>query len=339
MSVHSPPEFPNEVPAGWVTLEELTQRCARLGVLPPRRTVLHLGERLASALAYLDSSPRPDARRSPVRWDASPCQVLLGPGGRIGMSVDSTPGAQPQADDSKDKLASLGALLYEALTGTKPKSLKDGETDAILSPSCHRSDLGDDLELVVMRCLYPQKYEPIPSAEALGDLLTELLRQPTSSPENESRTVDPGTCRVTALFLLELFPEVSSHSTLSVTPTGEAPSWLALAHLTAPPEADPNFTVTPSKTSKELLLGNEWDLAEDPVLGLQNEDTSTFNQSAHHNSARELGQRPIDSFVQRRGEEPDLYVGSSDTPHRLLWATLAILGPLVILAIGQALKN
>ena len=201
----SPPEFSNAVPAGWVTLEEVNLRSARRGVLPPLRTLLHLGERLAAALAYVESPPPPGQPHSPVRWYASPCHVLLGPGGRIGMSVDSPPSAhEAQPDAPQEKLSRLGSLLYEALTGVKPTPLQSGSGGSMLEPSCHRPDVGVDLDAALMGCIHPQAYEAVPSAEALRDLLGQLLSQFGSpSPNRTSDPTEAGTCKVTARFLLD----------------------------------------------------------------------------------------------------------------------------------------
>jgi hypothetical protein len=257
------------------------------------------------------------------------------------MSVDSTSNSQTALpDDSQDRIARLGNLLYETLTGVKPTSLQAENGVSTLEPSCHRPDVSADLDAALMGCIDPKADQPIPSAEAFGDLLGHLLRQ--SAPPSPGSTTGPaelGTCKVTALFLLALFPNLSNHSNLTGSPTGEAPPWLPLAHLTPRPKLGPNVPTTPVLTSEDVSLGNEWAMSESDS-GLETNGSSALDQGDQEGAARPMAQQqPLDRFIERRGEQPDLYVESSDTPHRLLWAALAILGPLAILAIGQAFKH
>jgi hypothetical protein len=331
-----PPALAGPVPPGWVSLEEVQGRCVRRGVLPPLRTVLHLGERLAAALAYVHGLPDSDPTSTIVHWDASAAQVLFGPGGHIGMSVASAPprGEGEDSETPSDELVALGALLYETLTGAPPASLEDEDVaqppiagTPLVEPSALRPDVPSDLDATILGCLAAQGYDPISSAEVLRERLAALLEKQsehlsyrgTISPQAQPQEV--GADRVTSRFLLQLFPDRPSHHALSVTAEGSEPTWAALAHRMAAPNDKPSDPAKSTHEPADVPLGNEWDLSFD--------------------SERDARPDPelMDPFIQGRGGEDEAYLGSPNTPHRLLWAALAILGPLAILALGQVLTH
>lgn len=336
LQTSSPLGLVGPVPAGWVSLEEVQERCVRRGVLPPLRTILHLGERLAAALAYVHGLHASDKASATVHWDASAAQVLLGPEGRIGMSVASAlPKEQGEDSDTpNDALRALGALLYETLTGEPPTSPEAegvsqpfGPGTRLLEPSALRPDVPPQLDATLLSCLAAQGSDRIGSAEVLRERLAALLEEQGEHPScrgaraAQTPPQEVGADRVTAHFLLQLFPERPSHQGLSVTAEGSEPSWAALVHRITVPQDKPTGPSPSTHGLGDVPLGNEWDLSDD------SEDEA---QSARS---------PLDPFILRRGDEDDTYSPSPSNPHRLLWAALAVLGPLAILALGQVLTR
>jgi len=295
---------------------------------------------LAAALAYVHELHAADPTTTTVHWDASAAQVLLGPGGRIGMSVASAP-PQDKGTDSEtpsDELLALGALLYETLTGTPPTSVEAKGLDRnpiggtlFIEPSALRPDVHPELDATILGCLAAQGYDRICSAEVLRERLAALLEEQgehlsyrgTGSPQTQPQEI--GADRVTSHFLLQLFPDRPSHQGLRVTAEGSEPTWAALAHRIAVPQDKPTGPTRSAHGIVDVPLGNEWDLSDD------SEDEA------------QSGLELLDPFIQRRGDEDEDededYPSSPSSPHRLLWAALAILGPLAILALGQVFTH
>jgi hypothetical protein len=252
------------------------------------------------------------------------------------MSVASAP-PKDEGEDSEtpsDELLALGALLYETLTGAPPTSVEAKGLaqnpiagTLLVEPSALRPDVPPELDATILGCLAAQGCDRIYSAEVLRERLAALLEEQgehsggrgAGSPQTQPQEV--GTDRVTSHFLLQLFPDRPSHLGLRVTAEGSEPTWAALAHRIAAPKDKPIGPTNSSHGLVDVPLGNEWDLSNDSEGEAQ--------------SGLEL----LDPFIQGRGDEDEAYPSSPNTPHRLLWAALAILGPLAIIALGQVLTH
>ncbi len=118
---------------------------------------------------------------------------------RTGQFVGSLPWASPEqaegrvdAIDLRTDVYSLGVLLFQMLTGTFPYAVSGGMRtvlDAIVSheppaPSRHASDIGDEIDTIVLKCLQKDAARRYQSA---GELARDLRRYLAGAPIDAKR--------------------------------------------------------------------------------------------------------------------------------------------------------
>ncbi len=140
-------------------------------------------------------------------------QVYSQPGMILGTAAYMSPEqARAKRIDARSDIFSLGAVLYEMLTGHKPftgESTSDVIAAIIQStprpPSSHNNAVPDEMDRLIAKCLEKDRYERYQTA---ADLLADLKRiSKRSEPTLEPSVKAPST--------LPLIPVTSSRSWLS----------------------------------------------------------------------------------------------------------------------------
>jgi len=204
----------------------------------PLQVVLRIGARIADALHYVHTSNSHRGRDAqPVHGGLCPSRVLVEVSGAVrvigfgsvlkDLAYSSPEQLRGDRLDGRSDLFSLGALLYESLTGVQPfrQSTEHRTVDAILGhacepPSIHRHDLGPTLDQLILGCLEKDPANRPESAEGLRQQLRSSLGCESSWDRRAELSA----------FLANTFHERVPGAAPNKPTTTERPPWDKLAH-------------------------------------------------------------------------------------------------------------
>ncbi len=131
-----------------------------------------------------------------AKADAGPA---MPPGAVLGTAAYMSPEQSLGQDvDARSDLWSLGVVLFELLTGTRPfagattaETLEAVRTADVPTPSRLRSEIPARLDAIVQRCLTRPPSSRFPSAESLRDALQAAARTLPPAAEQAARDAPP----------------------------------------------------------------------------------------------------------------------------------------------------
>jgi eukaryotic-like serine/threonine-protein kinase len=188
-------------------LRAVMEAAAELGVQIPDSLALHVADELAQALHFAHELRDPDGQPlGIIHRDVSPSNVLISNAGEVKLSdfgiakrrhdhsfVGSLKGnlaymspeqARRVPLDRRTDVFSLGAVLFEMLTGQKVREItddvsgfRDVASGVVRSARALRPDLSEAFEALLARALAADPADRFPDAASFGTAIRELRRE------------------------------------------------------------------------------------------------------------------------------------------------------------------
>ena len=188
-------------------LRSLMEAAAELGVQIPDALALHIADELAQALHFAHELKGPEGQPlGIIHRDVSPSNVLISHSGEVKLSdfgiakrrhehsvVGSLKGnlvymspeqARRVPLDRRTDVFSLGAVLFEMLTGQKPREITDEATGfrevgsgVVRSARAFRPDLSEAYEALLSRALAADPADRFQDAASFGAAIRALRRE------------------------------------------------------------------------------------------------------------------------------------------------------------------